>query len=62
MRPARHDDFRLPDLIFVPTLSELHLAGLVTYLEQESATLPVNWHLQFHFNIFDISLTYRAPG
>jgi hypothetical protein len=41
------------DIVFVPTLSELDLAGLVTYLEQTPATREVDWHLQFHFNIFD---------
>jgi hypothetical protein len=45
--------FQAGDVVFVPTLSELDLAGLATFLESEPATREIDWHLQFHFNIFD---------
>ncbi len=42
------------DQAFVPTLSELDLAGLVRYLEASGHASDVaDWHLQFHYNIFD---------
>ncbi|MEX2188908.1 MAG: hypothetical protein WD875_19015 [Pirellulales bacterium] len=42
------------DQVFIPTLSELDLAGLVRYLEASGHTSDVaDWHLQFHYNIFD---------
>lgn len=41
------------DQVLVPTLSEFDLAGLVEFLATEPATRQADWHLQFHFGIFD---------
>lgn len=39
------------DQVFLPTLSDLDLVGLVEFLASEEATREVDWHLQFHFKI-----------
>lgn len=41
------------DQVFVPTLSEFDLQGLVDFLASDSSTQLADWHLQFHFNVFD---------
>lgn len=41
------------DRVFVPTLSELDLEGVVRFLEANPGTQVADWHLQFHYNIFD---------
>jgi len=41
------------DEVFVPTLSELDLAGLVDFLNQSPQPSQVNWRLQFHFDVCD---------
>lgn len=41
------------DHVFVPTLSELDLHALAEYWKAEPRTRCADWHLQFHFNIFD---------
>ena len=41
------------DQVFVPTLSELDLEGLVNYLQADPRSRRADWHLQFHYNIFD---------
>ncbi|MEQ8791630.1 MAG: hypothetical protein RIC55_35535 [Pirellulaceae bacterium] len=41
------------DQVFVPTLSELDLLALSEYWKTDSRTRLADWHLQFHFNIFD---------
>lgn len=41
------------DQVFIPTLSEFDLQGLVEFLASEPATQLADWHLQFHFNVFD---------
>jgi hypothetical protein len=41
------------DQVFLPTLSEFDLAGLVEFLAAEPATRRADWHLQFHFGVFD---------
>ena len=47
------------DQVFVPTLSEDDLVGLLAYFRaQGSAASRVRWHLQFHFSVYD----GREPG
>jgi hypothetical protein len=41
------------DQVFIPTLSELDLAGLVPFLREHEASRAADWHLQFHYAIFD---------
>ena len=41
------------DHAFFTTVSELELAGLAEYLASNPETSNVNWHLQFHFNLFE---------
>ena len=42
------------DQVFIPTLSELDLAGLIRHLEASpQSSRRADWHLQFHYNIFD---------
>ena len=41
------------DHAFFTTVSELELMGLAAYLATQPRTLQVQWHLQFHFNLFD---------
>lgn len=41
------------DQVFVPTISELDLAGLVQFLRATPETRLADWHLQFHFDVFD---------
>lgn len=41
------------DQVFLPTLSELDLEGVVRFLEATPSTQVADWHLQFHYNIFD---------
>ena len=40
------------DHVFVPTLTEFDLLGLVKYLRSDPSTEHAAWHLQFHFGIF----------
>jgi glycosyltransferase involved in cell wall biosynthesis len=41
------------DQVFLPTLSELDLEGVVRFLEATPNSRVADWHLQFHYNIFD---------
>ncbi len=41
------------DHVFVPTMSEIELLGLVEFLGGDQRARNIDWHLQFHFNIFD---------
>jgi hypothetical protein len=41
------------DHIFIPTLSELDLAGMARFLSSDERARDAQWHLQFHYNIFD---------
>jgi len=41
------------DEVFIPTLSELDLAGLVDFLQQSPQPPQINWRLQFHFDVCD---------
>ena len=41
------------DQVFLTTVSELELMGLAKYLRANPCSVLANWHLQFHFNIFD---------
>ncbi|REJ66492.1 MAG: hypothetical protein DWQ31_14500 [Planctomycetota bacterium] len=38
--------------VFLPTLSELDLAGLAGFLSEHPTSHRAHWHLQFHFNVF----------
>ncbi len=41
------------DHTFLATVSELELMGLAVYLSSQPRTMQAQWHLQFHFNLFD---------
>lgn len=41
------------DHALLTTVSELELMGLADYLSKHPCTIQTNWHLQFHFNLFD---------
>ena len=41
------------DHTFFTTVSELELMGLAVYLASQPRTMQSQWHLQFHFNLFD---------
>ena len=41
------------DHVFFATVNEIELMGLAAFLSNHPRTLQVNWHLQFHFNLFD---------
>ncbi len=41
------------DQVFLTTVSELELMGLAKYMRANPRSVLANWHLQFHFNIFD---------
>jgi hypothetical protein len=41
------------DHVFFTTVSELELMGLAIYLSNNLKTEMANWHLQFHYNLFD---------
>ena len=38
------------DHAFFVTMSDIDFAGLAAYLAATPETMPVNWHVQFHFN------------
>jgi hypothetical protein len=40
------------DLVFIATTSELDLAGLSRFLHRSGTGLDCDWHLQFHFGVF----------
>ncbi|MEX2137894.1 MAG: hypothetical protein WD894_01445 [Pirellulales bacterium] len=47
------------DQVFVPTLSEDDLVGLLAFFRRhESSASQVTWHLQFHFSLYE----GREPG
>ena len=41
------------DHAFFTTVNEIELMGLATYLAKHPETIDANWHLQFHFNLFE---------
>ncbi len=41
------------DEVFIPTLSELDMAGLIDFLSRCPQPAGVNWRLQFHFDVCD---------
>lgn len=41
------------DHAFFATVNEMEFMGLAAYLAVHPRTIQVNWHLQFHFNLFD---------
>ena len=41
------------DHVFFTTVNEIELMGLAVYLSQHPEMIELNWHLQFHFNLFD---------
>jgi glycosyltransferase involved in cell wall biosynthesis len=52
-RLFKNEALSVGDQVFVPTLSELDLGGVVRFLEATPSTHVADWHLQFHYNIFD---------
>jgi len=40
------------DQVFVPTLSEDDLLGMVEFFREHAKAAAVDWHLQFHFKIY----------
>ena len=41
------------DHAFFATVNEMEFMGLAAFLANNPRTLQVNWHLQFHFNLFE---------
>ena len=41
------------DHAFFATVNEMELMGIAAFLANNPRTLQVNWHLQFHFNLFE---------
>ena len=41
------------DHAFFATINEMEFMGLASFLSNHPRTIQVNWHLQFHFNLFD---------
>ena len=41
------------DHAFFATINEMEFMGLAAFLANNPRTIQVNWHLQFHFNLFD---------
>ncbi len=53
--------FRENEHVFCTTLSDIDLEGIKSYFEAHPETVELNWHLQFHFNIFEGGRTdYQA--
>ena len=44
---------QLRDFLFVPTLSDLDLIGLVEHFHGRPSSCTLNWNLQFHYELFD---------
>ena len=44
---------RLGDHAVLTTVSELELMGLAAYLSQHPESTKTQWHLQFHYNLFE---------
>lgn len=44
---------RQGDHAFLTTISELELMGLAVYLSNHPETTQTQWHLQFHYNLFE---------
>lgn len=44
---------RTGDHAFLTTISELELMGLAIYLSNHPETIQTQWHLQFHYNLFE---------
>ena len=40
-------------MVFIPTLSDHDLVGLVHFLAGQEETRAVDWHLQFHFKFLE---------
>ena len=49
----RNTLFTPNDHAFFATVSELELMGLAVFLANQPRTLQAQWHLQFHFNLFE---------
>ncbi|MCH2178485.1 MAG: hypothetical protein MK106_06740 [Mariniblastus sp.] len=41
------------DHAFFTTVNEIELMGLASFLAKHPETIEANWHLQFHFNLFE---------
>lgn len=51
-RVFRNCPLRFGDEVFIPTISDFDLLGLVRFMKRDERTQLANWHLQFHFNVF----------
>lgn len=49
----RSASFSHQDHAFFTTVNEIELLGLATFLAKHPEMIELNWHLQFHFNLFD---------
>jgi hypothetical protein len=49
----QHLPLSAQDHIFFASISDLELIGLANYLAKTPRTLKAQWHVQFHFNLFD---------
>lgn len=49
----RREVFSDQDQVFFAAISELELLGLAFFLASQPRTMQVQWHLQFHFNLFE---------
>lgn len=52
-RMFKNIEFEAGDQVFLTTVSELELTGLPMFFANNPSTRLANWHLQFHFNLFD---------
>ena len=41
------------DLVFLPSVSEFDFLGLVRFLATTPSSQKIDWHVQFHYDIFD---------
>ncbi len=50
-----HDQirFKRDDIIFFPSVSEFDFLGLAAFLAANKETQRLDWHIQFHYDIFD---------
>jgi hypothetical protein len=53
--------WRRDDIVFYPSVSEFDLLGIVRFLNTCPQSRDLNWHLQFHFDIFAGS-DHQHPG
>lgn len=52
-RLFRKYPLRAGDHVFLPTLSEFDLQGLLQFLASDPNSVLAQWHLQFHYNVYE---------